>query len=60
MSKKNYRMKVGLRSTEDYTALDLLRWGSSRNPKSQMASLTGNLPVDVFMKEMSRKWGRNG
>jgi hypothetical protein len=60
MSKKSRRMKVGVRSTHQTNRIDALRYGyNGYGPSKQDAPyMSDHLPVDVFMREMSKRFGR--
>jgi len=57
---KNFRIKVGVRSTHQVQPLDHMRWGlcrkGSRLVKDEHQAVT---PMDVFLRQLVRGRGRN-
>lgn len=62
MSKKVMKMRVGVRSTHQSNRIDQLRFGGNGYgcKSGDFRLVPENMPVDVFMRDMARKWGRNG
>lgn len=62
MSKKNRKMKVGVRSTHQTNRIDQIRFGGSGYgcKPGDFRLVPESMPLDTFMREMVRKWGHNG
>lgn len=58
--KKRLKIKVGMRGSHQFDRLDTLRYGSNGygSMREHVWLDPERVPVDVFMRAMSRKWGQ--